>query len=95
MPPKADLGGMVFWAKQKMSQQSVGTVAHWQDDKGFGFKSTLHLLSVLGGCLGACLAQVYLRHKSQKVSFRRVYYVTVLLNMALLVYLQQQAFFGL
>ena len=58
-------------------------------------ENTLHLLSVLGGWLGAWLAQTYLRHKSQKISFRVVYVITMVLNIALLWFLKSQAFFGL
>jgi len=47
-------------------------------------ESTLHVLSVLGGWVGAMVAQTYLRHKSQKVEFRLVYYFTVVVNLALL-----------
>lgn len=58
-------------------------------------ENTLHMLSVLGGWLGAWLAQTYLRHKSQKISFRVVYVITMVLNIALLWFLKSQAFFGL
>ncbi len=57
-------------------------------------ENTLHLLSLLGGWPGAWLAQVYLRHKSQKTKFRVVYYVTVIANLALLVYAAKNGFFG-
>lgn len=40
----------------------------------------LHLLAVVGGWPGALLAQQFLRHKSVKASFRRVFWVTVVLN---------------
>ncbi|MDM8524146.1 DUF1294 domain-containing protein [Desulfococcaceae bacterium HSG8] len=43
-------------------------------------ESTLHLLSLVGGWPGALIAQQKLRHKSQKKSFRSVFWVTVLLN---------------
>ncbi|MDV2860548.1 DUF1294 domain-containing protein [Psychrobacter sp. CAM01] len=45
-------------------------------------ESTLHLLSALGGWVGALVAQTYLRHKSQKPEFRIVYYLTVIINLA-------------
>ena len=45
-------------------------------------ESTLHLLSVFGGWVGAMVAQNYLRHKSQKSEFRIAYYLTVLINLA-------------
>ncbi len=41
---------------------------------------TLHLLSIAGGWPGALIGQQWLRHKSVKASFRRVYWVTVVLN---------------
>ncbi|ASP17957.1 cold-shock DNA-binding domain protein [Neisseria sp. oral taxon 020 str. F0370] len=50
-------------------------------------ESTLHILSLAGGWGGALLAQAYLRHKSQKASFRRVFFITVFLNAAALLYL--------
>lgn len=49
-------------------------------------ESTLHILSLAGGWGGALLAQAYLRHKSQKASFRRVFFITVFLNAAALLY---------
>ena len=47
-------------------------------------ESTLHVLSALGGWVGALLAQTYLRHKSQ---VRVTYYLTVVINMAGLLFL--------
>lgn len=40
-------------------------------------EKTLHLLSLCGGWPGAFIAQQYLRHKTQKASFRLVYWLTV------------------
>ena len=45
-------------------------------------ESTLHILSVLGGWVGAMIAQNYLRHKSKKSEFRMTYYATILINLA-------------
>lgn len=45
---------------------------------------TLHLLALLGGWPGALLAQQRLRHKSRKAAFRAVFWLSVLLNGALL-----------
>jgi len=45
-------------------------------------ESTLHLLSLAGGWPGALIAQQKLRHKTQKQSFRSVFWITVLLNCA-------------
>ena len=50
-------------------------------------ESTLHLLSVLGGWVGALVAQTYLRHKSQKPEFRLMYYLTVVINLAGLLFI--------
>ena len=45
-------------------------------------ESTLHLVSLLGGWPGAMVAQSMFRHKTKKMSFRAVYWLTVLLNCA-------------
>ncbi|MGM8870066.1 DUF1294 domain-containing protein [Psychrobacter sp. 2Y5] len=50
-------------------------------------ESTLHLLSILGGWVGAMVAQTYLRHKSQKPDFRLAYYLTVVINLAGLLFI--------
>jgi len=67
-----------IYAKDKAAAQS----GHWRTPE-----STLHLLSALGGWVGALLAQTYLRHKSQKPEFRVTYYLTVVINMAGLLFL--------
>ncbi|MGM8885477.1 DUF1294 domain-containing protein [Psychrobacter sp. 1U2] len=50
-------------------------------------ESNLHLLSMLGGWVGAMVAQTYLRHKSQKPDFRFTYYLTVVINLAGLLFI--------
>jgi len=50
-------------------------------------ESTLHLISLVGGWPGAAFAQQLLRHKSQKSSFRFGYWVTVIINSGLLIWL--------
>jgi uncharacterized membrane protein YsdA (DUF1294 family)/cold shock CspA family protein len=50
-------------------------------------ENTLHLLSLLGGWPSAILAQQSLRHKSQKNSFRILFWITVLANIALFCWL--------
>lgn len=47
-------------------------------------ESSLHLLALLGGWPGALWAQQLLRHKTSKAPFRRLFVVTVLLNVAAL-----------
>ena len=68
----------LVYAKDKQAAQK-GT---WRTPE-----STLHLLSVLGGWVGAMMAQNYLRHKTKKPEFRLAYYLTVLVNLAALLYL--------
>ena len=48
---------------------------------------TLHLLSLAGGWPGALVAQQKLRHKSKKQSFRSIFWLTVLLNCTVFVWL--------
>ena len=43
-------------------------------------ENTLHLFSLFGGWPGALMAQSLLRHKTQKRSFRNLFWITVLLN---------------
>lgn len=50
-------------------------------------EQTLHLLSLAGGWPGALAAQRRLRHKSSKTSFRGVFWLTVLANVALVLWL--------
>ncbi|GAF56347.1 hypothetical protein JCM18901_2060 [Psychrobacter sp. JCM 18901] len=67
-----------MYAKDKAAAQS----GDWRTPE-----SKLHILSALGGWVGALLAQTYLRHKSQKPEFRVTYYLTVVINMAGLLFL--------
>jgi uncharacterized membrane protein YsdA (DUF1294 family) len=54
-------------------------------------ESTLHFLGLLGGWPGGLLAQRALRHKSIKQPFRRVFWCTVVLNCAALMWLLVQS----
>jgi len=50
-------------------------------------ESSLHMLALIGGWPGAAIAQQVLRHKSQKKEFRRIFWLTVFVNLAVLVWL--------
>lgn len=50
-------------------------------------ENTLHLLSLVGGWPGAIVAQQKLRHKSKKQSFRQVFWLTVILNFGIFIWL--------
>lgn len=63
----------IMYAKDKAAAQSNA----WRTPE-----MTLHILSALGGWVGAMVAQTYLRHKSQKPDFRMAYYLTVVINLS-------------
>jgi uncharacterized membrane protein YsdA (DUF1294 family)/cold shock CspA family protein len=50
-------------------------------------EKTLHLLALIGGWPGAIVAQKLFRHKSKKLSFQVIFWTTIILNCAALVYL--------
>ena len=50
-------------------------------------ESTLHFIDLLGGWPGALIAQQQSRHKTVKTSFQSVFWFTVLLNIAVVVWL--------
>lgn len=54
-------------------------------------ENTLHVLALLGGWPGAMIAQQILRHKSAKQEFRVVFWLTVIVNCAALVWLFTQS----
>ncbi|MEZ8274618.1 DUF1294 domain-containing protein [Vibrio cyclitrophicus] len=49
-------------------------------------EKTLHIFSVVGGWLGALIAQDKLRHKTQKQPFRSIYWLTVAINIAVFIW---------
>lgn len=65
--------------------KSAARSGSWRTSEG-----TLQLLGLAGGWPGALLAQQTLRHKSKKASFRLVFWSTVLMNCAALVWLHTQ-----
>ena len=58
-------------------------------------ESTLHLLSLMGGWLGALVAQNKLRHKSKKEEFQTVFLATVILNCGAFGWLVVEGYFEL
>lgn len=72
--------------------------AYWQDKRKAQNnqrripEKTLHKLSLLGGWIGAIIAQLNLRHKSQKKEFRETFWLTVIGHILLLSIL---VYFGL
>ena len=53
-------------------------------------EATLLLLGLVGGWPGAVLAQQWLRHKTSKTAFQWKFYLTVALNLGLLLVLSRQ-----
>lgn len=62
--------------------KSAAQTGNWRVSEG-----TLHMLSLLGGWPGALYAQRRLRHKTLKASFQTAFWVTVMLNVAGLLWL--------
>ncbi len=57
-------------------------------------ESTLHVMDLLGGWPGALIAQQQSRHKTGKLSFQAVFWTTVLLNIAAVVWLVRSGIAG-
>lgn len=72
------VAAFLMYAKDKIAAES----GRWRTAE-----NTLHVLSLLGGWPGAKIAQSFLRHKSQKLSFRITYWVTVVINCGALYWL--------
>jgi uncharacterized membrane protein YsdA (DUF1294 family)/cold shock CspA family protein len=68
------------------SDKSAARSGRWRTKEG-----TLHLFALAGGWPGALIAQQALRHKSKKMSFRLVLWLTILMNCAALVWLHTEA----
>src|SRR5436305_9466452 len=64
-------------------------VAYWLDKRRAAKERrriperTLHLMALLGGWPGALMGQRQFRHKTQKLSFRIVFWLTVLLHVGI------------
>ena len=61
----------IIYAKDKSAARSDS----WRTPE-----STLHTLSLFGGWPGATIAQSFLRHKSNKTSFKVTHWITVIAN---------------
>jgi uncharacterized membrane protein YsdA (DUF1294 family) len=72
------LGAYVAYTKDKSAAQR----GQWRVSE-----NTLHTFSLCGGWPGAIIAQQRLRHKTKKVSFRVVFWLTLLANVALIMWL--------
>ncbi|MCK5666260.1 MAG: DUF1294 domain-containing protein [Thiotrichaceae bacterium] len=72
----ASLMTFIVYAMDK----SAAKKGHWRVKE-----RTLHLLSFVGGWPGALIAQKILRHKSIKQPFRSFFWLTVFLNVSLLI----------
>ena len=68
------LAYLIYWLDKSASQRSAQRTP----------ESTLHLLSLAGGWPGALIAQQQFRHKTVKQPFQSVFWVTVVLNIAVL-----------
>jgi len=68
-------------------------IAYWWDksaaeaDRWRTQENTLHMFGVLGGWPGALYAQVWLRHKSSKHAFSRMFWLSIVVNWLLLYWL--------
>jgi uncharacterized membrane protein YsdA (DUF1294 family) len=71
----------IAYAKDKYAAQN----GRWRTQE-----ITLHIFSLMGGWPGAFFAQSYLRHKSSKKVFKRIYKVSVLLNLSVLIWLHTE-----
>ncbi|KQY81614.1 cold shock and DUF1294 domain-containing protein [Pelomonas sp. Root1444] len=67
---------IVFWLDKRAAQKQ-GDGGDWRVAE-----NTLHALSLACGWPGALLARHLLRHKSVKQKFRRIYWLTVVVNIA-------------
>lgn len=74
----ASLWTFIIYSKDK----SAAKKGDWRTPE-----KTLHLLSLAGGWPGALVAQQELRHKSKKESFRSAFWLTVILNCCVFVFL--------
>lgn len=79
-----------WWPLAIITAMSLLTMLAYAHDKRQAVRggwripeSRLHLLELFGGWPGALLARHWLRHKTQKGSYRRVFWFIVLLHLTL------------
>ena len=77
----ASLITFLIYAKDKAAAKK----GNWRTPE-----QTLHVYSFLCGWPGALIAQQCLRHKSQKRSFRARFWLSVLLNLGMLIWLHTE-----
>ena len=70
----------------------IYTIDKWSAQTGRWRTSenTLHLLALVGGWPGALIAQSTLRHKTKKTSFLIMFWLTVFLNCAALIWIHME-----
>ena len=85
-------GGMPTFLMMVYSAVSAITFVLYGLDKLFAIKGwgrisekTLHLYALMGGWPGSNIAQEVFKHKTSKSNFRRTYYLTVVVNIVLLI----------
>ena len=89
----AVLGVVPWFIPVAYAVLSLLTFAVYGQDKSAAEKhewrvpeATLHLLGVLGGWPGALVAQQVFRHKTRKLEFQVIFWITVAINLGLLVF---------
>jgi len=55
-------------------------------------EKTLHLVAVLGGWPGAMIAQKVFRHKTKKCAFQRLFWLTIVTNVSVVIFISTQSF---
>ena len=86
--------GLPIWFGVVYGLMSLLTFALYAKDKSAArnkswriSERTLHLFALCGGWPGAMLAQQTFRHKTQKQPFRLIYWLTIIANCAVLIWM--------
>lgn len=67
------MGIITYWVY--VEDKSRATNSEYRISENF-----LHLLSLLGGWMGAIIVQQKIRHKNKKISFQVIFWITVIVN---------------